>query len=109
MEHYSVVRLAQKAVKKKRKINVVSSTWKMRDNGMSSDDDNDNDQISYIAAATDNATYARSLGFPEPFPEFVSHLEEPIVQERLNRSLPVSLWAHLFQPLLKLVRVNESI
>jgi hypothetical protein len=59
----------------------------------------------HIAALTDHATYARSLGFPEPLPEYVFHLEEAEVQERLNRSLPVSLWIHIFQPLLNLARV----
>lgn len=97
MEHYSVV-LAQKTAQKKRKM-VDESSWKLRLYGIDEDSD---DQMDYIAALTNQATYARWLGFGEPFAEFVSHLDDVIVQERLNRSLPVSLWIHLLQPLLKL-------
>ena len=60
-------------------------------------------------ASTDHATYARMLGFPEPFPGYVSRLDESLVEQRLNRSLPVLLWTHVFQPLLKLARVHEPI
>ena len=88
---------------------VQQSSWKLRGRvGSSADEDNDDDETSYLAALTDHAAYARSLGFPEPFPEYVSHLDESEVQERLNRSLPVSLWIHIFQPLLKLARVVGS-
>jgi hypothetical protein len=44
----------------------------------------------------------QSLGFPVPFPEYVFHVEEAEVQERLNRSLPVSLWINIFQLPLKI-------
>ena len=76
--------------------------WTERRNGASSDDETD-----YIANLTDNVTYAKTLGFLEPFPEFISHLDEPDVQERLNRSLPVSLWAYLFQPIVKIAQVAD--
>ena len=84
LEYYSVVQLTKKTVKKKRKLI--------------------DDEASYLAA------YARWQGFPEPlFLEYVSHLVESEVKERLNRiSLPVSLWIHIFQPLLKLARVVGS-
>ena len=42
-------------------------------------------------------------------PGYVSQLDELLVEQRLNRSLPVSLWTHVFQPLLMLARVHESI
>ena len=42
-------------------------------------------------------------------PGYVSQLDELLVEQRLNRSLPVSLWTHVFQPLLKLARVHEPI
>ena len=111
LEHYSVVQLTQKTAKKKRKLmsgHVQQSSWKLRGRVGSADEDYDDDETSYLAALTDHAAYARSLGFPEPFPEYVSHLDESEVQERLNRSLPVSLWIHIFQPLLKLARVVGS-
>ena len=105
LEHYSIVRLAQS----KKKKNGNSSVWKERHNGLSSDDDEEpRTQLAYVANLTDNATYAKSLGFSEPFPEFVSHLDECDVQERLNRSLPVSLWAHLFQPILKIAQTADD-
>ena len=106
LEHYSVVQLTQRTAKKKRKLsNDLRPCWKLREAVGSPDEDSDGGEMGYIAALTDHAAYARSLGFPEPFPEFVSHLEEAEVQERLNRSLPVSFWIHIFQPLLKLARV----
>lgn len=108
LEHYSVVHLAQKKAQKKQKLNQgIHSNWKVRDPGASSEEDVD--ETGYVAALTNNATYARSLGFPEPFPEYVSHLHQSAVQERLNRSLPVSLWIHLFQPLLKLACIIEPV
>lgn len=104
LEHYSVVQIAhQKSIKKKKK---SESIWKIR-GGASSDEDDDQTGY-YVAALIDNASYARSLGFPEPFPEYMSHLDESVVQERLNRSLPVSLWTYLFQPLVKLARISKS-
>lgn len=107
LEHYSVVQLTQKSAKKRRKMDdELHPNWRLRENGNKAED-TDDDQTDYVAALTNHATYARSLGFPEPFPEFVSHLDEAAVQERLNRSLPVSLWIHLFQPLLKLARIAE--
>lgn len=107
LEHYSVVQLTQKSAKKRRKMDdEFHPNWRLRENGNKAED-TDDDQTDYVAALTNHATYARSLGFPEPFPEFVSHLDEAAVQERLNRSLPVSLWIHLFQPLLKLARIAE--
>ncbi|XP_046632733.1 DNA (cytosine-5)-methyltransferase 3A-like isoform X2 [Daphnia pulicaria] len=109
LEHYSVVQLTQKTAKKKRKLSSdLRPCWKLRQAVGSADENSDgiSDETGhFIAALTDHATYARSLGFPEPFPQYVSHLEEAEVQERLNRSLPVSLWIHIFQPLLKLARV----
>lgn len=105
LEHYSVIQHAQKTAKKKKQKN--NPTWKLRDHGASSDEDVD-DETNFVAALTDNSAYARSLGFPEPFPEYVSHLDEEAVQERLNRGLPVSLWTYLFQPLLKLARIIDS-
>ena len=106
LEHYSVVQIAQKSVKKKKKATRDAALcWRLRDIDRDSDD-NDTDVIS--TSLTDTASsYARSLGFPEPFPEFVSHLDEADVKERLNRSLPVSLWIYLFQPLLKLAQIDE--
>ncbi|XP_045029296.1 uncharacterized protein LOC116923817 isoform X2 [Daphnia magna] len=107
LEHYSVVQLTQKSAKKRRKMDdEFHPNWRLREHGNKAED-TDDDQTDYVAALTNHATYARSLGFPEPFPEFVSHLDEAAVQERLNRSLPVSLWIHLFQPLLKLARIAE--
>ena len=83
---------------------VQQSSWKLRGRVGSADEDYDDDETSYLAALTDHAAYARSLGFPEPFPEYVSHLDESEVQERLNRMstcLPVD--SHFaFQPLLKI-------
>ncbi|EFX66522.1 hypothetical protein DAPPUDRAFT_116312 [Daphnia pulex] len=111
LEHYSVVQLNQKTAKKKRKLSSdLRPCWKLRKAVGSADENSDgiSDETGhFIAALTDHATYARSLGFPEPFPQYVSHLEEAEVQERLNRSLPVSLWIHFFQPLLKLARVVD--
>jgi|688.fasta_scaffold1874679_1 hypothetical protein len=77
LEHYSVVQLTQKTVKKNRKLI--------------------DDETSYLAALTDHAAYSRWQGFPELlFLEYVSQLDESEVQERLNRiSLPVSLWIHI--------------
>jgi hypothetical protein len=90
-EHYSVVQLTQKTTKKKKKLSSdLRSSWKLREAVGSADEDSDgiSDETGhYIADLTDHATYARSLGFPEPFPEYVFHLEEAEVQERLNRSL----------------------
>ncbi len=40
--------------------------------------------------------------FPVPFPEYVFHVEEAEVQERLNCSLPVSMWINIFQLPLKI-------
>ena len=85
LEHYSVVQLTQNTAKKNRKLI--------------------DDETSYLAALTDHAAYARWQGFPEPlFLEYVSHLVESEVQERLNRMstcLPVD--SHFaFQPLLKI-------
>ncbi len=110
-----MVQLTQKTAKKKRKLSRdLRLSWKLREAVGSADKDSDgisDEKGHYIADLTDHATYARSLGFPEPFPEYVSHLEEAEVQERLNnRSLPaVSLWIHIFQPLLKLARVDFKI
>jgi hypothetical protein len=111
LEHYSVVQLTQKTAKKKRKLNSdLRSSLKLRE-AVGSSADEDSDGISdetdhYIADLTDHATYAR----PEPFPEYVSHFEKGEVQELLNNcSLPaVSLWIHIFQPLLKLAHDVDS-
>ena len=43
------------------------------------------------ACSMDSGNYARTLCFPGPFAEFLSHLDPVETQERLNRSLPVSL------------------
>ncbi|EFX78808.1 hypothetical protein DAPPUDRAFT_245650 [Daphnia pulex] len=104
LEHL-VVQLTQKTAKKKRKLSSdLRSSWKLRGAVGSADENSDgiSDETGHIATLTDHATYARSLGFPEPFPEYVFHLEEAEVQKRLNRSLTVSLWIHMFQQLLKL-------
>jgi hypothetical protein len=101
LEHYSVVQLTQKTAKKKRKLmsgHVQQFSWKLRGRvGSSADEDNDDDETSYLAALTDHAAYSRWQGFPELlFLEYVSQLDESEVQERLNRiSLPVSLWIHI--------------
>lgn len=97
LEHYSVVKLN----KKKKSGEVVWKEGGHRDSGSE-------DEAAYVANLTDNSTYARSLGFFEPLPEFVSHLEEADVQERLNRSLPVSLWAYLFQPIVKFAQCLDE-
>ena len=97
IEHYSVIKLNKKKKSKE-------ALWKE----CSRHDSESEDDTAFVANLTDNATYARSLGFFEPLPEFVSNLDEADVQERLNRSLPVSLWAYLLQPIAKFVlKVDE--
>ena len=107
LEHYSVIKLAHKTSQKKRKLNPdLICNWKLHNAGDSSEEDID-DKTGNEASA-DNATYARLLGFPEPFPGYVSRLDESLVEQRLNRSLPVSLWTYIFRPLLKLARVQHN-
>ena len=55
-----------------------------------------------------NETYAHFLGFPESFAQFIAHCgDDDVVNERLNRSLPVSLWQHIFKPLQSLFQVTD--
>lgn len=106
LEHYSVVQLVQKSAKKKKK-EFQGGYWKTAGYLDLDQDSSDDEDKSFIPTATDNASYARLLSFPEPFPDYLAHLEKTDVQERLNRSLPVSLWVYLLQPLLKLARIYE--
>ena len=58
--------------------------------------------------SVDSGNYARTLGFPGPFAEFISHLDPVETRERLNRSLPVSLWKHILAPIAKAIKPSEG-
>ena len=81
----------------------ATEAWKLHD----ADDADDVDDDTAVADALrwiNNETYANSLGFPESFAQYIGHLDEDVVIERLNRSLPVSLWQFLLKPLQSLFR-----
>lgn len=103
LEHYLLAKAAHRTAKKRRRTDEAGAGWRLRET-VDDDVEGADDDSALVAALTDNGTYARLLGFPEPLPEYVAHLDELEVQHRLNASLPVSLWFYIFQPLVKLAR-----
>jgi hypothetical protein len=76
-----MVQLTQKTAKKKRKFSSdLHPCWRLRKAVGSADEDSDgiSDETGHRQhrCLTDYATFARSLSFPEPFPEYVFHLEK---------------------------------
>ena len=105
--HYSLMPLVQKTDAKSK-----SRMRKMvRDQGWKIHDQNDDEDYSVTQQDEpflNNEKYAEMMGFPQYFAHFVGHLEEDDVTERLNRSLPVTLWKHIMKPLQKLAKTIDS-
>lgn len=104
--HYSCIRLANLAEsKRKSRLNAENQGWKIHEAG--EDDDCRNEDRNSPLQFVNNQKYAEFLGFPSHFAQFLATLDEEPVTDRLNRTLPVTLWKHLLKPLQKLAKMKN--
>ena len=94
-----------KSKKKNKHDQDIGENWRVHGKGNASHYEDAAELQEY---SMDSGNYARTLCFPEPFAEFLSHLDPVETQERLNRSLPVSLWKHILTPISKAMKLSEG-